>query len=176
MVYRQMRGRKIDVNFAIVRGRVRVGSWLRMSWGLLGPPAPRPSRPPSPGWMDGSTGSSGTGSITPGVGTVPLLHVTGGGEGSGFPSSHHLQHGPEQAAAPVPCRRDARPLGGEDHVGRVINSSRYSLALQTWFGCAASGGLLSLASGEISTAFTTIKVASKHYGPAQYKITVNTLK
>lgn len=60
-------------------------------------------------------------------------------------------------------------------MGRVINSSRYSLALQTWFGCAASGGLLSLASGEISTAFT-IKVASKHHGPAQYKITVNTLK
>lgn len=61
-------------------------------------------------------------------------------------------------------------------MGRVINSSGYSLALQPWFGCAASGGLLSLASGKISTALNTIKVASKHHGPAQCKITVNTLK
>lgn len=53
MVYRQMRGRKIDVNFAIARGRARAGSWLWMSQGLLGLPVP--GAPPSPllqaGWM-----------------------------------------------------------------------------------------------------------------------------
>lgn len=144
-----------------------------MSWVLLGLPVPRPLPATFSRRMDGSTGGSRTGIITSGLGTVLLL---GGAEGEGLLASlapHCPKHGPERAAAPVPRRRDARPLRGEERVGRVISSSGYSLVLQTWFGCAASGGLLSPASGEISTAFNTIKIASKYHGPAQYKITVN---
>lgn len=66
MVYRQMRGRKIDVNFAIARGRARAGSWLWMSQGLQGLPVPR--APPGPllqaGWM-GALAETGLGASCP---------------------------------------------------------------------------------------------------------------
>lgn len=156
------------MNFAIARGRARAGSWLWMSRGLPGPG-------PSPGWKPGSICSGRAGSIMSTVGTVLQFQRLQEGElrlsQPPLPATRS-----EQAAGPVPGCGDARTDVKGEHVGRVINSSRDSLALQTRFGRAASGELLSVPSGDISTAFTTIKAAFKCHSPAQYKITVNTLQ
>lgn len=153
MVYRQIRGRKIDVNFAIARGRARAGSWLWMSQGLLGLPVP--GAPPSPllqaGWM-GALAATGLGASCP---AWRPWCCSRGLEEQGLPSLWR------------DTWWDALLLKG---------TMRAEFLIPAWFGHAVTGGLLSLSAGKTSAAFTTIKVASKHHSPAQCKITANTLQ